>query len=150
MLIVSDSETFAKTHHFRSWAELSFMVSCYQGPPDHLRQWAQYDGTKAGLARICPTRVVNRRYDSFDVYIGRGKGSVWGNPFSHEPDSLALYQVATREESILQYEAWLPTQRHILERLPELRGLRLGCWCAPQDCHGRILVKLLWNLYGIV
>jgi len=26
--------------------------------------------------------------------------------------------------------------------LPELKGKRLGCWCAPLPCHGDILREL--------
>jgi hypothetical protein len=26
--------------------------------------------------------------------------------------------------------------------LDELRGLVLGCWCAPRPCHGDVLVRL--------
>ena len=29
--------------------------------------------------------------------------------------------------------------------LPDLEGMRLGCWCAPLPCHGDVLVKLLRN-----
>jgi len=29
-----------------------------------------------------------------------------------------------------------------LEALPELRGKDLGCWCAPENCHGDVLLAL--------
>jgi len=29
-----------------------------------------------------------------------------------------------------------------LARLPDLRGRRLGCFCAPQACHGDVLARL--------
>lgn len=97
------------------------------------------------LARLLiepqPTRVVNRRVDSFDVYIGRP--SIWGNPFSHRRDSAARYLVATVAEALAQYEVWLKLQRpDLLARLPELRGKALGCWCKPGPCHGDILARL--------
>ncbi len=28
------------------------------------------------------------------------------------------------------------------EKLPELKGKILGCWCAPEACHGDILAEL--------
>lgn len=31
------------------------------------------------------TRVVHCKRAPYDVYIGRGQGSVWGNPFSFKP-----------------------------------------------------------------
>jgi hypothetical protein len=32
-------------------------------------------------------------------------------------------------------------RRAIIRYLPTLRDKRLGCWCAPQRCHGEILEK---------
>jgi hypothetical protein len=26
--------------------------------------------------------------------------------------------------------------------LPELRGKDLACWCAPERCHGQVLLEL--------
>ena len=31
-------------------------------------------------------------------------------------------------------------------RLLALKGKRLGCWCAPDPCHGHVLVKLIDEL----
>jgi hypothetical protein len=74
------------------------------------------------------------------VYIGRP--SKWGNPFSHLPDTLAAYRVATREEAIASYEAWIRTQPHLMRALPTLRGKDLACWCTPLACHGDVLMRL--------
>ena len=79
------------------------------------------------------TTVVNRRTDPYDVYIGRP--SKWGNPFKLTPRT-------TRAEVIARYEAWLLTQPQLLAALPELKGKRLGCWCAPLPCHGDVLARL--------
>ena len=48
----------------------------------------------------------------------------------------------TRDEVIKKYEAWLLAQPALLAALPELRGKTLGCWCAPQACHGDVLARL--------
>lgn len=93
------------------------------------------------LHRLPPaTRVVNRRRDRFEVYVGRP--SVWGNPFSHLPGTLAQYRVATLPDAIAAYETWLLQQPALLARLPELRGKVLGCWCKPGPCHGDVLARL--------
>lgn len=47
-------------------------------------------------------KVVNLKKEKYDVYIGRG--SKWGNPFSHLENSKALYKVSSRNEAIEQYE----------------------------------------------
>jgi len=79
-----------------------------------------------------PTRVVHCKKEPFDVYIGRP--SKWGNPF---PLSLG------RKECIAQYEKWILTQPKLLMDLHELKGKRLGCFCAPFACHGDVLVRLV-------
>lgn len=85
--------------------------------------------------------VVHCKRAPFDVYIGRP--SVWGNPFSHLPKSAAKYRCASRDEAIERYEAWILTQPVLLARArAELRGKILGCWCAPQRCHGDVLARI--------
>jgi hypothetical protein len=79
------------------------------------------------------TRVVHWRREACDVRIDRP--SIWGNPFRIGPDG-------TRHQVIQKYRAWILTQPHLLARLPELRGKVLGCWCAPQACHGDVLAEL--------
>ncbi len=70
--------------------------------------------------------------ESYDIYIGRP--SAWGNPF-------VLGRDGDRAEVVRKYEEWLPGS-DLMVRLPELRGKVLGCWCAPQACHGDVLVRL--------
>jgi hypothetical protein len=85
-------------------------------------------------------RVVHCKRDRHDVYIGRG--SKWGNPFTHLDGTTARFRVRTREEAIAKYAAWIRTQSELMEALPELAGKTLGCWCAPKACHGEILIGL--------
>lgn len=81
------------------------------------------------------TKVVNIRTDPFDVRIDRR--SKWGNPFVIGKDG-------ERGEVIAAYKDWLlSTRPDLLDALPELRGKRLGCWCAPKPCHGDVLLELL-------
>ncbi len=77
-----------------------------------------------------------------DVYIGRAsprkrlKQSIWANPFRIGRDG-------DREEVIMKYRKWIVLQPGLMARLPELRGKRLACWCAPDACHGEVLIELL-------
>lgn len=88
---------------------------------------------------IC-TKVVNKHHKlPFDVYIGRG--SKWGNPFSHMEGTTAQYKVDSREEAIEKYREWVQTQPHLLDSLYELKGKTLSCYCKPKGCHGDILVE---------
>jgi len=87
------------------------------------------------------TTIVHCKRSEYDVYIGRP--SKWGNPYSHLPNTLAQYRVATREEAIDKYREWILTQPDLLAALPELKDKVLGCHCRPKTCHGDVLVELL-------
>ena len=80
-------------------------------------------------------RVVHCKRERHDVYVGRGAGSRWGNPFKSPRDG-------SRDEVIAKYERWLVRQPELMAALPELRGKVLGCWCAPKPCHADVLLRL--------
>ena len=67
------------------------------------------------------------------VYVGRP--SKWGNPYNLRTHS--------RVGAIKRYDRWLHEQI-LAGRLDpaELRGRDLTCWCAPQACHGDLLLAL--------
>lgn len=85
-------------------------------------------------------RVVHCKREKFDIYIGRG--SKWGNPFSHKKGTLAGHVVGSREEAITKYEEYLLNNQELVNALSELKGKTLGCWCKPKACHGDVLLKL--------
>lgn len=87
------------------------------------------------------TRVVHCKKEKYDVYIGRGRGSKWGNPYSHKEGTLAEFRVNSREEAIKKFEEYLLSNEDLMKDLPSLRGKVLGCWCAPKSCHGDVLAK---------
>ncbi len=86
------------------------------------------------------TRVVHCKRKPYDVYIGRGRDpktgvrGPWGNPF-------AIGRDGDRAEVIERYERYLLESPDLLARLRELKGKTLGCWCAPQPCHGDVLAR---------
>lgn len=91
------------------------------------------------------TTRVNLRESDYDVYVGRAfhhqgydlPASIWGNPFVVGRDG-------TREEVVEQYERYVLTHPELMERLGELEGQRLGCWCRIGDpCHADVLVRLV-------
>ncbi len=89
-------------------------------------------------------RVVNVRDAATYIYVGRG--SAWGNRFSHRPSSHDVVRVATRTEAIERYriELWQRIQtegRPFIEQLAALHGQTLGCYCYPLPCHGDVLVR---------
>lgn len=97
-------------------------------------------GGQAGDA----ARVVHCQRDPYDLYIGRGpdprsgEPGRWGNPFRIGEDG-------DREQVIERYRSWLWRQIKAgevdLADLAALHGKVLGCWCAPQPCHGEVLAS---------
>lgn len=81
-------------------------------------------------------KIVHCKKDEFDIYIGRP--SKWGNPFT-------IGQDGTREEVIDKYSVWIKDQTDLMDSINELQGKILGCWCAPEKCHGDILSDLANN-----
>jgi hypothetical protein len=96
--------------------------------------------------------VVHCQRAHYDVYIGRGKGSIFGNPFTHKQGTQAAVVVGSRAEAIQAFRDWLagvayqeiePERRQaILDAITTLKGKVLGCWCAPLACHGDVLAEL--------
>lgn len=88
--------------------------------------------------------LVNVKYgQNFDVYIGRG--SMWGNKFSHENRKGVEVVVGTRQEAVAAYREWITGGEgvYLLEHLHKLKGKILGCSCKPLACHGDVLLELL-------
>jgi hypothetical protein len=91
------------------------------------------------------TSIVNLKYDTYDVYIGRG--SIWGNPFSHKNDTKALFKVKSRKDALNCYKEWILNGegQFLLDHLNDIEGKILGCYCKPMNCHGDILVEIINN-----
>ena len=86
---------------------------------------------------------------SKDIYIGRG--SIFGNPYSHLPSSKAEFKVATREESVEAYKTYFKDKLETDLKFKELvhsipKDAILVCFCKPKDCHGDIIADYLNNL----
>jgi hypothetical protein len=79
--------------------------------------------------------VVNcKRGAAFDVFIGRP--SKWGNPFVIGKDG-------DRDEVIRKYRVYLDANPELRAAArAELRGKVLGCFCAPEACHGDVLAEV--------
>lgn len=91
---------------------------------------------------VVNVRNINKE-DTDVVYIGRG--SAWGNPYSHKDGTKAIVQVSSVAEAIQEYRKWLWWQikQGIVtkEMLMELDGKRLACYCSPNPCHGNVIKR---------
>jgi hypothetical protein len=68
-------------------------------------------------------------------YVPGAKKSKWANPFSVKKYGL--------DKCLELYENYLINNVELMNSLNELEGKILGCWCAPNRCHGDILIKLI-------
>lgn len=102
--------------------------------------------------------VVNiKRGQAYTVYIGRaghGLDGYFGNPVrrGHQcPVCGAVHhdRLATIDCFELYARRRLVEDATYCRKVRALRGERLGCFCAPQACHGDVLVKLCCELHGI-
>lgn len=82
------------------------------------------------------TLVVNAHTTkTWDVMVDRS--SPFGNPFKGigKTDAIAKYKVYFLDRMVKDPE--------FRRRVLELRGKRLGCWCAPAPCHGAVIAEWL-------
>lgn len=99
--------------------------------------------------------VVNiHRGHPFDVYIGRaghGYDGRFGNPI-RVGDSCPVCAKVHRAPggTLACYDKWL--RQRVAEdpafaaEVAALAGKRLGCFCAPRPCHGRLLERVAWEI----
>lgn len=80
------------------------------------------------------TRVVHCKKEPYQVYIGRP--SLWGNPFE-------IGKHGTREEVIEKYRHYVKNDPLLMDKIMELDGKILGCWCSPKPCHGDVLIEII-------
>jgi DnaJ-class molecular chaperone len=94
--------------------------------------------------------VVNKHTHTatpLDTYIGRG--SFWGNRFSHREGTKAEFVVGSLAEAVEAHrvDLWarVKSGEVTLEQLASLRGRTLVCFCSepsrPRPCHGHTLEK---------
>lgn len=91
------------------------------------------------MSMVVDLHKKNGERPEFDVYIGRRVR--WHEEFTSDSDW------ANTKSSLEYYEEWV--RIYMWDRLPELRGKVLGCWCVTTDkhfplvCHGQILMRLV-------
>jgi Domain of unknown function (DUF4326) len=84
------------------------------------------------------------------VYIGhRWTLGGWDLPESKWANPHKIGRDGTRAEVIAMYERWLRARPDLTAALPELRGRDLACWCAPEPCHGDVLLRLANQAGGL-
>jgi hypothetical protein len=89
------------------------------------------------------TTVVNIYKEPCDQYcgrVGKGQDGYFGNPFKNK----------SRLENIEDFKVYfydrLNKDPEFKQKIHELKGKRLGCFCKPQACHADIIAEYLNSL----
>jgi hypothetical protein len=68
------------------------------------------------------------------------RDNVFANPFK-------ISKTISREEVIDKYKQYieqrLENEPLLVKELLKLKNKTLGCWCAPEQCHGHVLLELI-------
>jgi len=93
--------------------------------------------------RIQMRRTAGWRKPPGVVYVGRP--TAWGNPWRVGGKAHGALDPATAvahyQDALLKAELRDPQDRALLDRLDELRGRDLACWCdLDQPCHADVLL----------
>ena len=89
-------------------------------------------------------RVSIKSGKPYDVYVGRP--GPFGNPFSSKPSKFAKEIVATRKESIEKFRHYLLNNPELLDKIQELRGKTVACWCDEnQSCHADVIIEIIYT-----
>jgi hypothetical protein len=106
-------------------------------------EWSEDELSRKATAENGLCVVANLRGDAAliawahaaDRFVRIDRATAWGNPFEMPDDGGRDHVVA------MFGQFYLPHKPSLLGRLPTLRGKVLGCWCYPQDCHGRVIAE---------
>jgi len=109
-------------------------------------EWSQSELDRRAIVEAGGTVVSNMHQDTdralltwarkTDRFVRIDRNSDWGNPFELPADG-------DRDTVCDSYEIFFPRKFSLHNRLDELRGKVLGCWCYPQRCHGDYLAQKL-------
>ena len=76
-----------------------------------------------------------------DRFVRIDRNTEWGNPFEMGKDG-------DRDTVCDSYEIFFPRKFSLHNRLDELKGKVLGCWCYPARCHGMYLAAKVEEVDG--
>ena len=83
--------------------------------------------------------------DANFVYIGRGKGSIWGNPFEMGKPDPRTGMPMTRNDVCELFEKYFLNNKKLLQEVSKLKGKTLVCFCKKKGtdiaCHGDTYVR---------
>ena len=94
-------------------------------------------------------KLINiKEYEGTDyIYIGRGYGCKFGNPYSSKDSNITI-NVSSKKESVEKFSEYLDNNPELVDKLiKELKENllhKIGCWCKNSGerglCHGDVYI----------
>ena len=88
---------------------------------------------ESSILEFAPGSYIDKK--GFVVEYYQLSESIWANPFS-------ISKTQDRETVVKLYKDYVVSNSDLVKELPSLKGKTLGCWCAPEGCHGDVLLQL--------
>jgi len=112
-------------------------------------EWTEDELDRRATVEAGGTVVANLHQDTDQALLAWARSSGrfqridrntdWGNPFELGPDG-------DRDTVCDSFEIYFGRKYSLQERITELEGKVLGCWCYPKRCHGDHLVSKIEGL----
>jgi hypothetical protein len=96
----------------------------------------EVEGGGTVLANIKIDKQLIAWAESKKLYVRIGRPGDWGNPYVVGEDG-------DRPTCIASFRVYFLRKRGLHERLGELKGKVLGCYCYPEACHGHELIEFI-------
>jgi hypothetical protein len=120
-----------------------------ESKPDY--EWTEDELKRKAIVESGGTVVANMHQDTdrallmwarkTDRFVRIDRNTEWGNPFEMGKDG-------DRDTVCDSYEIFFPRKFSLHNRLDELKGKVLGCWCYPARCHGMYLAAKVEEVDG--
>lgn len=114
-------------------------------------EWTEDELKRKAIVESGGTVVANIHQDTdrallmwarkTDRFVRIDRNTEWGNPFEMGKDG-------DRDTVCDSYEIFFPRKFSLHNRLDELKGKVLGCWCYPAKCHGMYLAAKVEEVDG--
>ena len=114
-------------------------------------EWTEDELKRKAIVESGGTVVANMHQDTDrallmwarknDRFVRIDRNTEWGNPFEMGKDG-------DRDTVCDSYEIFFPRKFSLHNRLDELKGKVLGCWCYPARCHGMYLAAKVEEVDG--
>lgn len=109
-----------------------------------MAKWTASERERRDRVRSGGTVVANLKSDAnligwaqkHECYVKIDRRTDWGNPY-------ILGKDGDRDTVCESYRIYILRKYSLIDRLPELQGKVLGCWCYPERCHGNELIELM-------